>query len=72
MRKAVKLIRYDGNPILRPIPEHHFEAQNVSNAAAIMHDGRVHLLFGDQYLVYYGAADRVMAVATVPVSDCRL
>ena len=27
---------------------------------------------GDRYYVYYGAADRVMGLATVPVSDCRL
>ena len=45
MRKPVKLTRYDGNPILRPAPEHGFEAQNVSNAAAIVHEGRVHLLY---------------------------
>ena len=131
----VKMSRYEGNPILKPIADHPFEAQNVSNCGATIHAGKVHLLYraeghgkaariegtyglgvmwldlddpskiikvqsepillaeteyerigycqnvvytcgaveiNGQYLVYYGCADRVLAVATVPVSDCRL
>jgi len=41
----VKLTRYEGNPILAPIPEHPFEAQNVSNAGAVDVDGVVHILY---------------------------
>lgn len=41
----VRLTRYEGNPILAPVPEHPFEAQNVSNAGAVVHDGKVHILY---------------------------
>ncbi|MFH1613943.1 MAG: glycosidase [Planctomycetota bacterium] len=45
MQKTVKLQRYSGNPVLRPNPENPWEAQNVSNAGAAIHDGKVHLLY---------------------------
>lgn len=50
---AGTLVRYEGNPILRPIREHPWESEYVLNAAAIALGGKV-------YLVYraYGA-DRV-------------
>lgn len=41
----VKLTRYEHNPIMGPISAHPWEAQNVSNAGAVMHNGRVHLLY---------------------------
>ncbi|MBN1810071.1 MAG: hypothetical protein JW909_13470 [Planctomycetes bacterium] len=41
----VILDRYPHNPILRPVPSNAFEAQNVSNAGAVMHDGRIHILY---------------------------
>jgi predicted GH43/DUF377 family glycosyl hydrolase len=42
--KQVKLTRRPGNPILTPNPDNPWEALNVSNAGAILHDGKVHLL----------------------------
>lgn len=41
----IRLNRSQDNPILRPIPSHPWEAQNVSNAGATMHDGKVHILY---------------------------
>lgn len=41
----VKLKRHSKNPILVPNPTNPFEAQNVSNAGAVIHNGRVHLLY---------------------------
>lgn len=43
--KKVRLTRFEGNPILKPIPEHAWEAQNVSNAGAVIHGGKVHILY---------------------------
>jgi predicted GH43/DUF377 family glycosyl hydrolase len=37
--------RFKGNPILRPIPEHSWEARAVFNAAALYVSGRVHILY---------------------------
>jgi predicted GH43/DUF377 family glycosyl hydrolase len=45
MAKTVRLTRYEGNPILEANPDNPWEAQNVSNAGAIMHDGKVHILY---------------------------
>jgi predicted GH43/DUF377 family glycosyl hydrolase len=42
---VVKLERYEGNPILEPIPEHSFEARNTSNPGATMYNGKVHILY---------------------------
>jgi len=41
----VKLRRFDGNPILRADPANDWEAQNVSNAGAVIHNGKVHILY---------------------------
>ena len=41
----VKLERYNGNPIIEPIPEHSFEASNTSNPGATIHNGKVHILY---------------------------
>jgi len=43
--KDVRLTRYKANPILPPIPDHPWEAHNVSNAGAIEHAGKVHILY---------------------------
>jgi beta-1,2-mannobiose phosphorylase / 1,2-beta-oligomannan phosphorylase len=45
MPHTVKLTRYEGNPILEARPENSWEAQNVANAGAVMHDGKVHILY---------------------------
>ncbi len=42
---TVKLKRYSGNPILNALPEHSWESQNVSNAAAAVYNGKVYLLY---------------------------
>lgn len=44
-QKAFKLIRYEGNPLLHPIPNHDWEAQSVFNAGAIYENEKVHLLY---------------------------
>lgn len=41
----VKLERYKENPILEPIKEHSWESVNVSNAGAVIHEGKVFLLY---------------------------
>jgi len=41
----IKLTRYPGNPILTANPGNEWESQNVSNAGAIIHNGRVYLLY---------------------------
>ncbi len=37
--------RFEDNPILKPIPNHHWESRAVFNAAAVYADGRVHILY---------------------------
>jgi len=39
------LKRYDGNPILRPKPQHKWESERVFNPAIICRDGLFHLLY---------------------------
>jgi predicted GH43/DUF377 family glycosyl hydrolase len=41
----VKLRRHPKNPILLPDPQHPWESRHVSNAGAILHNGKVHLLY---------------------------
>jgi len=41
----VKLTRYEGNPILTPVPEHSFEARNTSNPGATVYDDKVYILY---------------------------
>jgi beta-1,2-mannobiose phosphorylase / 1,2-beta-oligomannan phosphorylase len=43
--RVAQLIRYHENPILRPIPEHPWEAKAVFNPAAIYLNGRVHMVY---------------------------
>lgn len=45
MADNVVLERYADNPILCPNPANFWEAQNVSNAGATLHDGKVHILY---------------------------
>jgi predicted GH43/DUF377 family glycosyl hydrolase len=42
---APVLIRYEGNPILKPIPNHPWESKAVFNPAALFLDGRVHIVY---------------------------
>jgi len=42
---AIKLKRYDRNPVLTAIPDHPWESKHVSNAGAILRDGKVHILY---------------------------
>lgn len=44
-RRLFGLVRFHRNPILEPVPHHPWEAEAVFNPAAIVHDGRVHLLY---------------------------
>ncbi|MDI6839725.1 MAG: glycosidase [bacterium] len=39
------LIRYEGNPILKPISEHPWESRMVYNCAAVHEGGKVHLVY---------------------------
>lgn len=57
--------RFSGNPILKPRPEHAWEARAVFNPAALRLDGRVHLLYramaldGSSCFGYAASADGV-------------
>lgn len=44
----MKLERYDGNPILQPVPEHPWENRTVFNCAVAQVDGRVVLVYRAQ------------------------
>lgn len=41
----LKLQRYEGNPILKPLPDSKWECLNVSNTAAAVYDGKIYLLY---------------------------
>ncbi|OGV57625.1 MAG: hypothetical protein A2X49_15975 [Lentisphaerae bacterium GWF2_52_8] len=41
----LKLKRYDANPILKPLPGSPWENLNVSNAGAVVHEGKVYLIY---------------------------
>lgn len=41
----IKLKRFEGNPIIQPIPEHPWEAKATFNPAAIFLDGKVHIVY---------------------------
>lgn len=41
----MKLKRYEGNPILTPIPEHEWESKVVFNCAVVYLDGKVHIVY---------------------------
>ena len=41
----VKLERYQGNPIIEPIPGNSFEATNTSNPGATVYDDKVYILY---------------------------
>ncbi|MCD6221134.1 glycosidase [bacterium] len=43
--KTIHLTRYKNNPILRPRRENVWEAQNVSNAGAVIYNDKVYLLY---------------------------
>ncbi|OHB56761.1 MAG: hypothetical protein A2Y12_20505 [Planctomycetes bacterium GWF2_42_9] len=45
MKKIVKLQRYEKNPILCPDATHPWEAQNLSNAGAVIYDNKIYLLY---------------------------
>ena len=42
---AGQLIRYEDNPVLRPVPGHWWESRYVLNAAALLIEGRIYLLY---------------------------
>lgn len=42
---ALKLHKYEFNPILEPVPTHHWEAQAVFNPAVVYDDGRIHIVY---------------------------
>ena len=39
------MIRFKGNPILKPIPKHSWESRMIFNAASLYVDDRVHILY---------------------------
>ncbi|HEX4104005.1 MAG TPA: hypothetical protein VHZ04_00815 [Candidatus Paceibacterota bacterium] len=39
------LVRFEGNPIISPVPEHAWESQATFNPAAIYEGGKVHILY---------------------------
>lgn len=41
----IKLERFPGNPVLKPVPEHEWEAKAVFNPAAIHEGGKFHLVY---------------------------
>jgi len=40
-----RFVRFEGNPIISPIPEHPWEAKSTFNPAAIYEEGKIHLLY---------------------------
>lgn len=50
--KPIKLLRYVGNPILKPDREHPWEALNVFNAAVAHDNGLFHMLYRAQGMDY--------------------
>ncbi|MFH1378579.1 MAG: glycosidase [Planctomycetota bacterium] len=68
----VKLTRHPANPILGPIASHPWEDQNVSNAAAVIHNGKVHILYraeGHEKRVPYTKAWPVTSLGLAMSSD---
>lgn len=41
----IKLKRFEGNPIIKPIPEHTWESKATFNPAAIYEGGKVHIVY---------------------------
>lgn len=58
----LKLERFAENPILRPIPEHHWESKYVLNPAAIYEDGKV-------YIIYRAMGDNNTSVMGLAISN---
>ncbi|MBT4510668.1 MAG: glycosidase [Chloroflexi bacterium] len=57
--RAEELIRYHGNPVLQPIPEHSWESKYVLNAGAIKLGRKVYMLYrayGDDEISRIGLA----------------
>lgn len=45
MKRPELMVRFDGNPILSPIPEHPWESKYTFNVGAISAGGKVHILY---------------------------
>ncbi|OGY99522.1 MAG: hypothetical protein A2945_01540 [Candidatus Liptonbacteria bacterium RIFCSPLOWO2_01_FULL_52_25] len=43
--KRRELVRFEGNPIISPVPEHDWESKATFNPGAIYEDGKVHILY---------------------------
>lgn len=71
-RRLFGLIRSPKNPVLEAVPQHSWEAEAVFNPAAIVHDGRVHLLYravgsdGLSRIGYASSADGVYFDVRLP------
>lgn len=46
--RRIKLERFKGNPIIKPIPEHDWEAKYTLNPAAVYEEGIVHIVYRAQ------------------------
>lgn len=55
--------RFDENPILLPVPEHHWESKAVYNPTAIFEEGKIHILYRAQ------SADDTSTVGYATSSD---
>ncbi len=64
--------RFEGNPILKPIPNHPWESRSVFNAAAAYADGCVHILYraqgqdGISRIGYASSADGIHIDERIP------
>lgn len=45
---AKKFVRFEGNPIIKPLPEHEWERKGAFNPAAIYEGGKFHILYRAQ------------------------
>ena len=61
--KAVSILeRFDGNPILEPLPKHWWESKAVFNPGAIYEEGKVHIVYraiGDSDISVFGYASSI-------------
>lgn len=44
-KKAEMMARFEGNPIISPIKEHHWESKYTFNAGAILAENKIHILY---------------------------
>ena len=65
----IKLKRYSDHPILAPDPAHRWEAAAVFNAGAVLHNGRVHLIYRATDITSNGSQGRYINSLGYAVSE---